>query len=87
MKRLYFIAATDDNGESADLFVAALSAPDAIGAWYAYYEMEDDGKWPDRVFEVPSLAPLNLDDKTPALALGWHTDIKQVAGAMDGYED
>lgn len=82
-KRLYFIAATDGNGENADLFVAALSVPDAVAAWYEYYEMDESDKWPERVFEVPSIRDLILDTWAPSKVMGWHGDVKQVGGALD----
>lgn len=86
MKRLYFIAATDANGENVDLFVAALSVPDAIIAWQAYYEasgFDDLDEEPERVFEVPDISGMILDTWAPAKAMGWHTDVKQVGGATD----
>lgn len=89
-KRLYFIAATDANGENVDLFVAALSVPDAIVAWQEYYEASgfaDLDEQPDRVFEVPSIRDLILDTWAPAKVMGWHADIKQVGGALDKPEE
>lgn len=92
MKRLYFIAATDANGENVDLFVAALSVPDAITAWQEYYgriepgedsSLHDiEGEEPDRVFEVPTIRDLILDTWAPSKVMGWHTDVKQVGGAL-----
>jgi hypothetical protein len=97
VKRLYFIAATDANGENVDLFVAAMSVPDAVAAWQEYYgriepgedsslhDIEDEE--PDRVFEVPDISGMILDTWNPARPLSWHGDIKQVGGKLEKHED
>lgn len=90
MKRLYFIAATDANGENVDLFVAALSVPDAIIAWQAYYEasgFDDLDEEPERVFEVPDISGMILDTWNPATPLSWHGDLKQVGGKLENHTD
>jgi hypothetical protein len=69
---LYFIAATNENGDNLDLLVRATTAAQAVDYLLDYYEVERASI--DRnlkVFVVPS-------DHSEAGPLPWHSSVRQV---------
>lgn len=52
---LYFVASTDLNGESTDLFVTASTPEGAVELWRKYYEGWDLDEKDVRVFPVPAM--------------------------------
>jgi hypothetical protein len=63
--RLFFVSASNEDGESQELFVWAETVDAVADHWRDYFQLDDgeesdelyDDEQPDRIFEIPIAAP------------------------------